>query len=658
MMGALDDIFATANAAGDEERPSFLDKKPKGSIADILETANADVKQDRIGEANARAREATAGIEADKKTVMHDQAAATGAGGAFMNGVANATRFGFGDELEGLANRARDVIAGRRGPSYSQYRDTVRDADATIRANHPVANMAGETAGSLAIPSAAGASGAGRLGTTLVAGAEGALAGAGNSTADTPLGVARDAAVSGALSAGLSHAVGSIVRRAPERVDERMLANIARGEAGGAAKPKLYQNLVTKAGEEAAELNETLANYPGLKETLVSTAAAKPKVGVVKTERILTALNDEATPIYRAIDAGPAAPKAKQLFDRVLSMRAAMVEKGRTDIADALETFENHLTKHFGDGDAVHDGAVLNASMLREMRKGIGQIAFKDIANANTPTGTEAKRMIYGAINDVINEAAQKTPGVDASRLQQLNRDMSQLIAVKDVLADRSVKAAAGRTSLFQNILAGTAGGGAIAAATHDPVGAALGAVGAMAAVKGARMVANGGRKADFALAQLVSAARKGSTPAQLGQMAVELGLSRAMADQIASRGIGALSGRQSQGDTDLPATVEVQTTKLSPAEETSYQRWKATLPERLQYEGDYDLRGFYKKNPGWSPDAPEAHMTDEFKLPNHKTFSDESRYYDAKTKHLGGHWEGNVYVPNDTRFKERVDES
>jgi hypothetical protein len=546
-MGALDDIFATANGSDDEERPAFLDKKPKGGIADILETANADVKQDRIGEANARAREATAGIEADKKTIMHDQAAATGAGGAFMNGIANATRFGFGDELEGLANRARDVIAQRRGPSYQQYRDQVRDADATIRANHPAATMAGETAGGLALPSLGGVAGAGKVGTVLAAGAEGALAGAGNSTADTPMGVARDAAVNGGISAALAHTVGSFVGRAPERVDERMLANISRGEAGGAAKPKLYQNLVTKAGEEAAELNETLANYPGLKETLVTTAAAKPKVGAVKTERILNALNDEATPIYRAIDSGPAAPRAKQLFDRVLSMRAAMVEKGRTDIADALETFENHLTKHFGDGDAIHDGAVLDASMLREMRKGIGQIAFKDIANANTPTGVEAKRMIYGAINDVINEAAQKTPGVDASRLLQLNRDMSQLIAVKDVLADRSTKAAAGRTSLFQNILAGTAGGGAIAAATHNPVGAALGAGGAMLAVKGVKLGAWMGRYGDYKLAQLVSAARKGSTPAQLGQMAIELGLSRAAADEIASRGIGALSDRPEQ---------------------------------------------------------------------------------------------------------------
>jgi hypothetical protein len=533
-MGALDDIFAAADAP-DEERPSFLDKKPKGSIDDILATAESDVKQDRIGAANQRFDEAKAGVAADAKTVAHDQANATGAGGAFMNGVANATRFGFGDELEGLANRARDVVAGRKGgPTYSQYRDTVRDADATIRANHPVATMAGETAGALAAPGGSAGAGAGRLGTAAAAGAQGALAGAGNSTEDTALGVAADAAISGGLSAGLSYGIGSLVRRAPERVDERMLANISRGEAGGAAKGKLYGNLIKKAGEDAAELNETLANYPGLKETLVSTAAAKPKVGALKTERIINALDEEATPIYRAIDAGPAAPKAAQLFDRVLSMKQAMIEKGRTDIAKALGAFEDHLASFYGNGDIVSPDKTLNASMLREMRKGIGQVAFKDLAEANTQTGVEAKRLIYGAINDVINESAQKTPGVDASRMLALNRDMSQLITVKDALADRSIKAAAGGTSLFQNIMSGAMMGNAKSLPDAARVGITRKVIG---------LGINVGRKGDYALAQLVSAARKGSTRAQLGQMAVELGLSRAAADEIASRGIGALTG-------------------------------------------------------------------------------------------------------------------
>lgn len=107
-----------------------------------------------------------------------------------------------------------------------------------------------------------------------------------------------------------------------------------------------------------------------------------------------------------------------------------------------------------------------------------------------------------------------------------------------------------------------------------------------------------------------------------------------------------------------LQPDVSVQGTQLDPVSEARYQAWKKTLPERLQYEGDYDLRGFFQKNPTWSPDAPEAHMTDEFKLPNHQTFSNESRYFNDKTRHLGGEWNGNAYVPFDSRFKRSIDES
>lgn len=98
--------------------------------------------------------------------------------------------------------------------------------------------------------------------------------------------------------------------------------------------------------------------------------------------------------------------------------------------------------------------------------------------------------------------------------------------------------------------------------------------------------------------------------------------------------------------------------TQLSPDEETSYQQWKTTLPERLRYEGDYDLRGFYRQNPKFNVDQPDQHMTDEFKLPNHQTFSDESRYYNPSTARFGGHWTGDKYTPNSLQYKKPVDES
>jgi hypothetical protein len=84
--------------------------------------------------------------------------------------------------------------------------------------------------------------------------------------------------------------------------------------------------------------------------------------------------------------------------------------------------------------------------------------------------------------------------------------------------------------------------------------------------------------------------------------------------------------------------------TLLSNKEEISYNKWKSTLPENLQYEDDYDLRGFWKENPTWTPENQDVHMTDKFKLPNHPTFSVESQYYEPGMK--AGYWEGEEYVP------------
>ncbi len=106
------------------------------------------------------------------------------------------------------------------------------------------------------------------------------------------------------------------------------------------------------------------------------------------------------------------------------------------------------------------------------------------------------------------------------------------------------------------------------------------------------------------------------------------------------------------------PPDVTSPRTSLDPSMEAKFQQWKATLPTRLQSDSDYDLRGFFRKNPNWSLDQPDAHMTDEFKLPNHPTFSNESRNFNPETKHLAGKWNGDVFVPFDSRYKRRTDES
>lgn len=92
---------------------------------------------------------------------------------------------------------------------------------------------------------------------------------------------------------------------------------------------------------------------------------------------------------------------------------------------------------------------------------------------------------------------------------------------------------------------------------------------------------------------------------------------------------------------------------------DTDYQNWKNSLPSNLQYEGDYDLRGYYNKYGAVIINKNSTqHLTDEFKLPNHKTFSNESIYYNYSTMPQGGHWNGDVYIPNDPLIKNIIDET
>lgn len=91
--------------------------------------------------------------------------------------------------------------------------------------------------------------------------------------------------------------------------------------------------------------------------------------------------------------------------------------------------------------------------------------------------------------------------------------------------------------------------------------------------------------------------------------------------------------------------------TKLSPEEEKSFQQWAG---DKVSDTEDYDLRGYYKKF-GDKP-LKEGHLSDEFKKPNHPTFSDESIYH-GQDGNEGGTWSplGNgqyVFIPGKTNLE------
>lgn len=86
------------------------------------------------------------------------------------------------------------------------------------------------------------------------------------------------------------------------------------------------------------------------------------------------------------------------------------------------------------------------------------------------------------------------------------------------------------------------------------------------------------------------------------------------------------------------PAQYE---TKLSTSEETKFQQWKAKNAPN-DSGNDYDFRGAYKAG---LAAADNGHWSDEFKKPNHPTFSVESKYA-ASRPELAGSWDGDKYVP------------
>lgn len=92
-----------------------------------------------------------------------------------------------------------------------------------------------------------------------------------------------------------------------------------------------------------------------------------------------------------------------------------------------------------------------------------------------------------------------------------------------------------------------------------------------------------------------------------------------------------------------------------------NYLKWGFNTPEEalthVLNDNTYDYRGYYNKYPYSSANA-DTHWTDEFKTVYHPTFSIESIYSGQKSQFnpeglVGGHWEGEQFVPADWQKKQ-----
>lgn len=323
----------------------------------------------------------------------------------------------------------------------------------------------------------------------LSAGAEGHRSEAALDVANDPAGLLLAGA--GGVGAG---ALTKVAERAPARVAARVEENITRGEAGG--KTKLTPGKRVTAKAESGDLEETMQRHPDVYKALATKAASDPGKANKVVRARLDDLQGEINPVYEAIDAGPAVPKATDLQNRLIKIHSELVKSGNTGMADVIAKFEDHIAKHYGDGDAVIDGTPLPASSLRNLRNEVGEVAFAGDPNMNPKFRADAQRKIYGAINDTIEEAGRKTPGVDFDRLKVLNKDTSTLIVVKDALADRASKAGTGGTSAGNLLFGAMMTGGGLA---HGGIKGALTGIATHQAINAIKPLARG---VDFRLAQ------------------------------------------------------------------------------------------------------------------------------------------------------------
>ena len=102
-----------------------------------------------------------------------------------------------------------------------------------------------------------------------------------------------------------------------------------------------------------------------------------------------------------------------------------------------------------------------------------------------------------------------------------------------------------------------------------------------------------------------------------------------------------------------LPTTSAADqfSTELTPTEEKDFEAWKKKYAPH-DSGANYDLRGAFKA--GLKPDGKTGHWSDEFKKPNHPTFSNESIYAKGDMAQYAGSWNGDTYVPPKERYSAR----
>ena len=111
---------------------------------------------------------------------------------------------------------------------------------------------------------------------------------------------------------------------------------------------------------------------------------------------------------------------------------------------------------------------------------------------------------------------------------------------------------------------------------------------------------------------------------------------------------------------TDPKDFTDQYNTSLNPQQEQQFQSWTKNNQFNRDLSKDtydYDLRGYWKNNQNnYNGDKSTGHLTDEYKKPNHPTFSDQS-IYSGINGNIGGKWSATSdnkwsFTPSETTMK------
>jgi hypothetical protein len=205
-------------------------------------------------------------------------------------------------------------------------------------------------------------------------------------------------------------------------------------------------------------------------------------------------------------------------FDQV---RRKFLDGGFPAAADAADRARQSLISHYGVEGAgksttISEHARISARAVQNMKNQIADVAFP-VPGTKVTIKNQVNRDLWGALDSELEGLAAKTPGVDLEHLRRLNRDMSVLLPMRDLLKERASNAEAGKLGFWdrahQVATAVVPVGGA---AAHGVKGAVVGALGGAAVHVAPALARRALVKTDLAIARLGTAARAGAIPAQL----------------------------------------------------------------------------------------------------------------------------------------------